>query len=248
MTKSFHPGRAAQNGVTAAVLASRNYTSSVQSLEAKYGWAHVLSTGRDFSQITNGLGDTYEIALNTYKPFACGLFMHPTIDGCIQLRNEHKLTADVIVGVDLTIHPLAFDLTGQKTPATGLESKFSIYHAASVALIDGAAGESQFSDSVVRNPAVVALRGRISAVADAAIRQDQVRIVVRTTDGRRLEKFIEHAVGGLENPMSDRDLEAKFTALGDGVLPADRLRRVMELCWDAASLPDVGAIARAAAA
>ncbi len=137
MTKSFHPGRAAQNGLTAALLASRNFTSSEQSLEAKYGWANVVSTAHDYSHITNTLGKTYEISVNTYKPFACGVVMHPTIDGCIQLRNEHKLTADTIDSVELKVHPLVIQLTSKKLPQTGLEGKFSIYHAASVALIEG---------------------------------------------------------------------------------------------------------------
>src|SRR5215472_4262025 len=90
MTKPFHPGRAAQNGLTAAVLASHNFTSSEQSLEAKYGWVNAVSSAHDYRYITNDLGQAFEISNNTYKPFACGVVMHPTIDGCIQLRNEHK--------------------------------------------------------------------------------------------------------------------------------------------------------------
>src|SRR5260370_42459041 len=93
LTKSFHPGRAAHNGLTAALLASRNFTSSNQPLEAKSGWANVLSTSRNYAEITEKLGDTYEISLNTYKPFACGVVIHPVIDGCIQLRNQYKLPA-----------------------------------------------------------------------------------------------------------------------------------------------------------
>src|SRR5437762_8715551 len=88
MTKSFHPGRAAQNGLTAALLASKNFTSSEQSLEAKYGWLNVVSTAHNDGDITSKLGQAYEISKNTYKPFACGVVMHPTIDGCIQIRNE----------------------------------------------------------------------------------------------------------------------------------------------------------------
>ena len=105
MTKSFHPGRAAQNGLTAALLASRGFTSTELALEGKSGWANVLSTSRDFEEITGNLGRTYEISLNTYKPFACGIVIHPTIDACIQLRNEHRLTADAIERIDLRVHP-----------------------------------------------------------------------------------------------------------------------------------------------
>src|SRR5437667_7037970 len=145
MTKSFHPGRAAQNGLTAAILASKGFTSSEQSLEAKYGWVNVVSTAHNYGDITNKLGQTFEISNNTYKPFACGVVMHATIDGCIQLRNEHKLTADTIDRVDLKVHPLVMQLTSRKAPQTGLEGKFSIYHAASVALIEGGGGIDQLS-------------------------------------------------------------------------------------------------------
>jgi len=247
MTKSFHPGRAAQNGLTAALLASRNFTSSEQSLEAKYGWANVVSTAHDYSHITNTLGKTYEISVNTYKPFACGVVMHPTIDGCIQLRNEHKLTADTIDSVELKVHPLVIQLTSKKLPQTGLEGKFSIYHAASVALIEGGGGIDQFSDRAVHDRTVTSLRDRVSTIVDSMLREDQVRIVVTTKDGHRLEKFVEHAVGSVDHPMSDRDLETKFTGLTEGMLPSDRRSQLMELCRNIAGLPAAGAIAHAAA-
>src|SRR5712671_2378444 len=96
MTKSFHPGRAAQNGLTAALLASKNFTSSEQSLEAKYGWANVVSTAHNYDDITKTLGSAFEISKNTYKPFACGVVMHATIDGCAQLRKENKLAGGEI--------------------------------------------------------------------------------------------------------------------------------------------------------
>src|SRR5262245_1926037 len=120
MTKSFHPGRAAQNGLTAALLASRNFTSTEIGLEGKSGWANVLSTARDYNEITGGLGRHFEVSLNTYKPFACGIVIHPTIDACIQLRNQHKLTAADIERIELGVHPLVLELTGKKTPQTGL--------------------------------------------------------------------------------------------------------------------------------
>jgi 2-methylcitrate dehydratase PrpD len=246
MTKPFHPGRAAQNGLTAAVLASKNFTSSEQSLEAKYGWVNALSTAHDYNYITNNLGQAFEISNNTYKPFACGVVMHPTIDGCIQLRNEHKLTAEQIDRVELRVHPLVMQLTSKKSPQTGLETKFSIYHAASVALIEGAGGVDQFSDRAVRDHAIASLRDRVTAIVDSAVHEDQVRILLVAKNGERFDKFVEHAVGSLEHPMSDNDLETKFTGLAAGVLPPDRQRKLMDLCWDIAGLKEAGAVAREA--
>ena len=248
MTKSFHPGRAAQNGLTAALLASRNFTSSDVGIEGKSGWANVLSTTRKYGEITENLGRSYEISLNTYKPFACGIVIHPAIDACIQLRREHSLTADQIERIDLRVHPLVLELTGKKTPQTGLESKFSVYFAAAVAIVKGSAGTQDFSDANATNPVISALRDRVTTTIDPSIKEDQVRATVTLKDGRKVEKFIERVVGSLERPMSDSDLEAKFMGLSDGVLPAAKARALMDLCWKVEGLPGAAAIATAARA
>jgi 2-methylcitrate dehydratase PrpD len=247
MNKSFNPGRAASNGIFAAILASKNYTSSDGMIEAKRGWANVVSTKQDYQEITEGLGQRYEAALNTYKPFACGIVLHPAIDAAIQLRNENKLTADQIERVDLKVHPLVLELTGKKTPREGLEGKFSIYHAVAVAIIEGAGGEKQFSDRAVTDPTVVALRSRVVPVITPGIGPAQVDMTIVLKDGRTLQRHIEHAIGSLDAPMTDSALEVKFTDLADGILPASVVRQVMDLCWKIEALPDAGEIARAAA-
>ncbi len=247
MTKSFHPGRAAQNGLTAALLAQRNYTSSDQGLEAKSGWVNVLSTEHKWGEITNKLGETYEISVNSYKPFACGIVIHPTIDACIQLRNQYKLTAAQIQKIDLRVHPLVLELTGKRQPATGLEGKFSVYHAAAVAIVAGAAGEKQFSDALVRDPAVARLAALVTATPETGIAEDQVRVTVTLSDGRKLEKTIDHAVGSAKNPMSDAALETKFLDLAEGVLPAAQAKRLLEFCWKIESLKSAAEIAKSAA-
>ncbi len=246
MCKPFHPGRAAQNGMTAAYLASKNFTSSERGIEAPRGFAHVLATARNFDAITAGLGQSWEVALNTYKPFACGIVIHPTIDGCVQLRNEHKLDAGDIAGIELKVHPLVLELTGKKTPQVGLEGKFSVYHSAAVAVIHGAGGESVYSDACVRDPRVIELRDKVSAAVDQDKHEDAVHITIRLKDGRVLEKHVEHAIGSLYRPMSDDDLEAKFRGLATGILSTGETDALLKLCWSVQKLKDAGEIARAA--
>jgi 2-methylcitrate dehydratase PrpD len=246
MCKPFHPGNAARNGLLAALLAQKDFTSSNQGIEAKRGFANVLSTKFEPKDITENLGKSFEILINTYKPFACGIVIHPAIDGCVQLRNEHNLKADDIAGIELKAHPLVLELTGKKTPQTGLEGKFSVYHSSAVAIIHGAAGESEYSDAVVRDPAVIALRDRVTAVVGAGIHEDQVHVTVRLKNGKTLEKFVEHAIGSIARPMSDADLEAKFRGLAKGILPAAQTDRLIRLCWDIAGLKDAAEVARAA--
>ena len=153
MNKSFNPGRAAANGLFAALLAAKDFTSLGRHdrSQARLG-QHDLAPSRTTARSPTASGTRYEAALNTYKPFACGIVMHPAIDAAIQLRNENHLTPDQIERVDLKVHPLVLELTGKTTPQTGLEGKFSIYHAVAVALIEGAGGEKQFSDRAVNDP------------------------------------------------------------------------------------------------
>ncbi len=247
MTKSFHPGRAAQNGLTAALLAAGGYTSSEQGIEAKRGWANVTSTHRDYEEITGELGQRYEILLNTYKPFACGIVIHPAIDGCIQLRTEHGLKAADVASVALKVHPLVLELTGKKTPQTGLDGKFSVYHSAAIAIIHGRAGEHQYSDGAVRDPETIRLRDKVVAEVDPAMPAAAVDITMTLTDGRVLHKHVANAIGSVERPMSDADLDAKFTDQVDAVLPSAQGRALLAACRGLAGCADVASIARAAA-
>lgn len=246
MCKSLHPGRAAQGGLTAALLAAKGFTSSEQAIEAPRGFARVLSTKFDPEVITAGLGERFELLSNMYKPYACGLVVHAAIDGCIEIRREHGLAPDAIEAVELTVSPLVLKLTGNASPRSGLEGKFSVYHAVAAAIVHGAAGEAQFSDACVRDPRVVALRNRVSTREDSAIGRTEARVTIRTRDGRAFSRHVEHALGTLARPLSDADLEAKFRGLAEGVLPPARIQETINLCWRISALEDAGAVARAA--
>jgi 2-methylcitrate dehydratase PrpD len=245
MCKPFHPGNAARNGLLAALLAQKNFTSSVQGIEAKRGFANVLSTAFKPGEITDKLGETWEVSLNTYKPFACGIVIHPAIDGCIQLRNEHKLKGDEIDAIALKVHPLVLELTGKKTPQVGLEGKFSVYHSSAVAVIYGAAGEAEYGDAVVRDPKVIALRDKVSGTVDKTMHEDQVHVSIKLKNGKTVEKYVEHAVGSLARPMSDADLEAKFRGLCKDILSDGETGKLIGLCWDVGKLKDAAEVARA---
>ena len=245
MAKPLHPGIAARNGLLAALLAKKNVTSAEAGIEGRRGFAAILSTKFVPEKITEGLGKTWEISANSYKPYACGVVIHPAIDGCIQLRNEHKLTLDAIERIDLKVHPLVLELTGRRTPRAGLEGKFSIYHSCAAAIFLGEGGEAAYSDAIVRNPQVIRLRDQVNAVVQAGVQEDQVHISMKLKDGRTLEKTIEHVVGSLARPMSDADLEAKFHALSKGILSSAQTEKLIGLCWNVGKLKNAAEIARA---
>lgn len=248
MCKCLHPGRAAQNGLHAALLAQQNFTSSECGIEAPRGFGHVLSTRFDAAVITAEWGKHFELSSNMYKPFACGLVVHGVIDGCIQLREEHGIQPEMIEQVNLKVCPIVLELTGKLNPQTGLEGKFSVFHAAAVAICHGVAGEAQFSDACVQAPDVVALRKKIQVAADQSLLWTQAHVSIQLKDGRKLERHVAHPLGSLERPMSDADLDAKFRQLTHGILTSRRSDELAQLCWRLTELPDAGAIVRAATA
>jgi 2-methylcitrate dehydratase PrpD len=241
MTKPFHPGAAARAGLTSALMAKHGFTASARAIEAPRGLAQTFSTRYAWNEITDGLGERFEISFNTYKPFACGIVIHPSIDACVQLR-EQGVTAEQVQRIELCVHPLVLELTGKKEPRDGLQGKFSVYHGCAVGLIHGRAGEEEFSDAVVNDPRVVALRNKVHASIDGSIDEAAVDATAVLVDGRRVHVRVDHAIGSLERPLSDAQLEAKFKALVVPNLGESRARDITAACRRLASLPDVRAL------
>lgn len=244
MAKSFHPGAAARAGLNAAVMARHGYTASAKALEAPRGYLQVLTPTPHWQRMIEGLGEHFEISANTYKPFACGVVIHPAIDGCIQLF-EGGLKSDDIERVELRVHPLVLELTGKTAPADGLEGKFSIYHGCAVGLALGAGGEAEFSDDIVRRPDIVALRSKVTTTVDSSVGEAAAGITVYARGGLRLQVFVEHAIGSRDRPLSDQRLTAKFEAQVTPVLGAGRTARLMTLCRLLADQPSLQALCQA---
>ena len=238
MTKPFHPGAAARAGLLAALLAREGFTASKRALEAPRGLMQVASTKCDWIEITHELGTRFEISFNTYKPFACGIVIHPAIDACAQLKAA-GVEADDVERIEIAVHSLVLELTGKKTPKDGLEAKFSVYHGCAVGLLFGEAGEGEFDDALVNSDAVVSIRRKVVATVDPTIDEAEVRAVAVMKDGSRKTVHVEHAIGSLQRPLTDAQLEAKFSDLADPVLGTAALRPLMDAAWAVSTAADV---------
>ena len=241
MTKPFHPGAAASAGLRSALLAKHGFTASAKALEAPRGMIQTISAKHDWSEITGELGERFEISFNTYKPFACGIVIHPTIDAATQLRAQGVKPEDV-ERVELRVHSLVLELTGKKEPADGLQGKFSVYHGFAAGLTFGRAGEHEYDDAIVTRPDMVALRRKVVATVDDAIDEAAADVTAVMKDGTRRHVRVEHAIGSLERPMGDRDLEAKFHSLADAVIGEAKARQLIAACWKLGAASDVQAV------
>ena len=242
MGKAFHPGRSAQNGYAAALLAKEGFTAGEHGIEGARGFAAVQAAQYDLSKITARLGIDFDLRANTYKPYPCGIVNHPTIDGAIQLHDAHHIDPQSIVAVRLRVAPLVKDLCNQQNITVGLQGKFSVYHNAAIGLVRGKAGLAEYSDETVNDPDVKRVRELATAVGDAAITEDQAHIEVELADGRQLSIFVEASLGNLKKPMSDRQLDTKFRDQALVTLPEPRVEALLNLCWridDVANVSEV---------
>ncbi len=228
MAKSLHVGKAASNGLLSALLAEKGFTASTEVLEARRGFCSVLASEHDLSKAVEGLGRDYLMLENGFKPYACGVVTHPTIDGVRRLRQRYGLQPAQVREIETRVHPLVLELTGKKAPRTGLEGKFSIYFCAAIALIEGNARQSQFTDEKVNREDVVALRDRVRAVVEPGLGEGQAVVTVRTLDGRELQERVEAASGTPGNPVPDEELVSKFMELVLPVLPREKAERLVE--------------------
>jgi 2-methylcitrate dehydratase PrpD len=241
MTKPFHPGAAARAGLMSALLASQGYTASPKALEAPRGMMQTISTKNDWNEITGELGQRFEIAFNSYKPFACGIVIHPSIDACAQLRGQ-GVTPDQIESVELKVHSLVLELTGKKEPTDGLQAKFSVYHGCAAGLTFGRAAEEEFADAIVSRDDMVALRRKVVATVDDSIDEASADVTAVLKDGRRVHVFVEHAIGSLKNPMSNAQLEAKFHGLSDAILGQSQTSELIQACFALGQAANVSAM------
>ena len=241
MGKALHPGRSAQSGYMAALLAQAGFTGGPAPLESPRGFAAVQAGTYDLSRITDRLGETFELRANTYKPFPCGIVVHPTIDAAIQLREAHAIRAEDVAAVELRVAPLVKDLCNKKAITTGLEGKFSIYHAAALGLGRGRATLADFTDEAANDPALRRLREVTEAIGDDSVGEDAVVIEVRLTDGRVVGMRLEESIGNLKRPLSDAQLEAKFRAQA-GVITPKAADAAIAACWGIERLDDVGTL------
>ncbi len=244
MTKPFHPGGAARAGLLSALLAKHGFTASPRSIEAPRGYVQVVSTKCDWNEAIDELGNRFEISFNTYKPFACGIVIHPTIDAAVQLR-ARGVRAEDVERIELKVHSLVLELTGKKEPQDGLQGKFSVYHGFAAGLLFGRAGEGEYDDAIVTREDVTALRRKVVATVDDSIDEAAADVTAVMKDGRRERVFVEHAIGSLERPMTDADLEAKFHGLADPVIGASRAGELIAACW---GLGAAGSVAQVVAA
>ena len=224
MTKPLHAGKAAANGVLAARLAAAGLAGPADPL-GQGGVLEVLAAAVD----RGALGRGWELELNSFKTYPCGVVAHPAMDAAIAVSG--RIDPAEITAITLRCHPLVPELMGTLHPADGLRSRFSARHGVAVGLRFGRAGLAEFTDATATAPEVARLRGLITLDPDPGVARDAAVLRIETRSADPVEVRTEHTRGSIARPLTDDELQDKVQALvtpvlGDGA--ADRIRKAVD--------------------
>jgi 2-methylcitrate dehydratase PrpD len=248
MTKPLHVGRAAENGVTAALLAARGFTADPYALDGPWGFYAVHGGGVSAEKTLQGFGKTWTIVKPgvSIKPYPCGVLTHPTIDLMLKLVGENDIKPNdidvvkVFAGSNI-LNPIRYPIA-----ANHLQAKFSLPGALAMIALSRKAGKKEFSDEFVGSAPMQAMQRRIATELDPEIEKmgfDKMRsrITIRLKNGTQIEGWADERYrGGPENPLTDAEVEAKVRSCCEGVLDTKRQTTLIDTAWSVTKLKDAG--------
>jgi 2-methylcitrate dehydratase PrpD len=217
MTKPFHAGRAAENGVLAAHLASLGWTAATNILEAPLGFFQAEGGGYDPHAILDRLGKPWTFASPgvSIKPFPCGSLTHPAMGAMLDLIRKNDIEPGQVEKVDVGANHSMTTTLLHHDPHTGLEAKFSMEFSMAILLLERKAGLAQFTDAVVQRPDVEQMIRRVNFYVDPVAERagfDKMTSIIKIhlKDGRVISGEAQFAKGSPANPMSYDEVADKL--------------------------------------
>lgn len=240
MACAYVPAAAAESGFAAAMLAATGFTCDAATLDGPNGLLALVTREPALDRALSGLGTEAEVLNNTYKPYPCGILIHPIIDACLEFTQRHGPLPAELEGIEFNVSTAAFSLCALRHPSDPQQAQVSLYHWAAVALIHGAAGVQQGLQEEIDDTRTVRLRQRIVATETPGIPVDACFARFQLKDGSRIDIEVAHALGSLQKPMSSSNIDAKFLALCYGVVAPDLAEAMLTSCRRLRAMTDVG--------
>ena len=220
--KHFHGGKAAQNGIWAALLARRNYLGSRTALEGEWGFLRAFAKGSDADRLAllDRLGEEWYILRTISKPYACCLSSHAGISALLDLVQEHELKADQVETVEAYTNPGSYYMIKNPDPRDELQAKFSLPFCLATAVVNRDVSYRAFDEKTLFDPTVRGTMARVSLETRPEIGRIQTLIRVRTRDGKVLERM------GVRKSLDAQSVREKFRGLVKDVISAERAERI----------------------
>jgi 2-methylcitrate dehydratase PrpD len=244
MSKQLHPGKAAMNGLLAALLAKEGFTGARRILEGEKGFFRATSEDFDENKCISDLGKVFHSERNSIKYHASCGHTHSAIDAVLLATGGKTLLPNDVETVDLWTYQAAIDLLGNIDPKTPYLAKFNLPFCVATALRYGRVQAGDFTPARLEDKDLKELMKKIKVEGDPKLtgaypRKWPARVTITLKDGRRLDGANEYPKGDPENPLSERELISKFKNLTEGALSSPRADTIIDRVLDLESMGDV---------
>jgi 2-methylcitrate dehydratase PrpD len=244
MASHFTQGHAARCGLTAAMFAARGFACTETMIEGPKGFAASYGTNANLEAALDKLGESFEISTLAYKPYPCGFVIHPIIDVCLEIAKGERFDHTQIERIELTVNPLAVQLTSRPEPKTRGLLQTSLQHWAAASFVYKAAGIAEQTEDKVNDPAIANLRRKIVLKSDASVAREAAYARGLLRDGTALGGRVLHCRGSEGRPMSDADISVKTLAQLELAFHRAKAEELLAACWRIAEYASVDVLAK----
>lgn len=244
-SKPLNPGRAARDGVMAALLAKAGFVGPSTIFEGEKGFFKATSNESFYEKGFASLGIVYEITRNSFKRHASCGHTHAAIDAVLDLKSQFNFEPQEVIEVEVGTYRDALEIVGKNyEPKTPAEAKFSLPYCIAIAIIDGIVGLRQFTYENLRRNNVKDLMRRVRVYLDDQInvlypQKLGARVRVKVKNGYTYEQVVEDAKGSPENPLSRNELMSKFTDLASLKVSLEKSKELIDVIMKLEMLSDV---------
>jgi len=236
MTKPFHVGQAAANGVLAALAAGRGVTGAKAMLEGDVGLGRAMSDDPDWDAMLEGLGSEYTVCHVTQKNHGCCGHTFAALDAALALKHEYRFAFEDIKHIRAHTYQAALDICGNKAPTTPAEARFSLPYVMAAAMHLGSVRLRAFEPEYLQDSRLLDLASRVDVIVDPELQSRfpnarSATVDIELNDGTVHSRHAPTRKGDPENPLSDAEIDDKYNELVGPELEAgaDPLR---DLLWN----------------
>jgi 2-methylcitrate dehydratase PrpD len=237
-SRCLHAGKAAYNGLLAAMLAQKGFSGPEAIFEGEGGFCRALANTYDLKKITDGLGSQYLIRDQRFVRYVtCGA-MHAAIDAVIELTKENEIAPGQIEEIDARTFPITLELCGRvREPRTFFDAQFSLPFALAVAATDGQVSIGQLTPRKFNDPGIMDLAKRVKGSVDPEFAAggytgtgdlfQSAKVTIRTKGGKEYHRQVNLHKGSPQNPFTEEELIKKFRSLASTVLPKPKVEGIV---------------------
>jgi len=242
MTKHFHAGRTASDGVRAALLSKKGYTATPEIFEGKDSFCRVFSKEYDLDKMIANFGNPYDLVHHgcLFKKWPSVYATHPIIEASLYLAETYNIKPDQVKIVTVSTPPLSRDVLFYKDPKNGVQGKFSAAFVVASSIVKRQVNLTEFTDEVVQLPEIQRLIKKVDHIVDpeykdgtyAPATEDgptRAKVLVELYNGRTLEKEIQFAKGSPQRRLTEAELVEKYESCAGLVISKEKVDQTIDI-------------------